>query len=77
MYNETYFPGRVKTTITRVLGGDRFCVVFEACVGITKWLLYILLMPKNDSIIQRDLYILLRSVHMIAQLSVGAIFFFQ
>ena len=30
---ERRFEGRVKVPITRVLGGDRFDVVFEACVG--------------------------------------------
>ena len=82
VYYETYFPGRVEIPITRALGGYQFDVVFEACVvnyckrkEIVKWLLYVFPMPKNDSIMQRALYILLRSVEMIAQLRVGAIFF--
>ena len=32
VYCETYFPFRVKIPITRILGGDRFDVVFEACL---------------------------------------------
>ena len=68
--------------ITRVLGGDRFDVVFEACVGnywkrpeIMQWLWRVLPLLKSDSIIQRSLYIILRLTEMIAQLRVGAIFF--
>ena len=34
-----------------------------------------LALPKNDSIMQRALFIILRSVQMIAQLRVGSIFF--
>ena len=40
-----------------------------------KWLVYVLALPKNDSIIQRALFIILRSVEMIAHLRVGFIFF--
>ena len=40
-----------------------------------KWLLYVLLMPKIYSIMQRALCILLSSVEIISQLIVGAIFF--
>ena len=40
-----------------------------------KWLVYVLALTNNDSIMQRVLFILLRSVHMIAQLQVGSIFF--
>ena len=80
---ERRFEGRVKVPITRVLGGDRFDVVFEACVGnywkrpeIMQWLWLVLPLPKSDSIMQRSLYIILRSTEMIAQLRIGAIFFF-
>ena len=69
--------------IPRVLGGARFDGIFEACVGnfwkrakIMKWLVYVLALPKNDSIMQRALFIILRSAQMIAQLQVGSIFFF-
>ena len=79
---ERRFEGRVKVPITRVLGGDRFDVVFEACVGnywkrpeIMQWLWLVLPLPKSDSIMQRSLYIILRSTEMIAQLRIGAIFF--
>ena len=72
----------MKIPITRVLGGSRFDGIFEACVGnfwkrpeIMKWLMYVLSLPKNDSIMQRALFIILRSVQMIAQLRVGSIFF--
>ena len=72
----------MKIPITRVLGGARLDGIFEACVGnfwkrleLLKWLVYVLALPKNDSIIQRALSIILRSVQMIAQLSVGSIFF--
>ena len=72
----------MKIPITRVLGGDRFDVVFEACVGnfwkrkeIMQWLMLVLPLPKNDNIMQRALFIILRSVEMVAQLRVGAIFF--
>ena len=40
-----------------------------------KWLVYVLALPKNDSIMQLALFIILRSVQMIAQLQVGSIFF--
>ena len=40
-----------------------------------KWLVYMLALPKNYSIMQRALFIVLRSVQMIAQLQVGSIFF--
>ena len=40
-----------------------------------KWLVYVLALQKNDSIMQRALFIILRSVQMIAQLRVGSIFF--
>ena len=40
-----------------------------------KWLVYVLALPKNDIIMQRALFIILRSVQMIAQLRVGSIFF--
>ena len=83
VFCEKWFPGRVKMPITRVLGGDRFDGIFEACVEnfwkrpeIMKWLVYILALPKNDSIMQRALFIILRSVEMIAQLRVGSIYFF-
>ena len=33
VFCEKMFPGRVKIPITRVLGGARFDVIFEACVG--------------------------------------------
>ena len=82
MYCDTYFPGCVKIPITCVLGGDKFDVVLEECLGnycklqeVTKWLLYVLPMSKNNSIIQRAIYILPRSVEMIVQLRVGATFF--
>ena len=39
------------------------------------WLVYVLALPKNDSIMQRALFIIIRSVQMIAQLRVGSIFF--
>ena len=76
------FPGRVKVPITRVLGGDRFDICFEACVGnywkrpeIMQWLFYVLPLPKNDNCMQRALLILLGCTKIIAQLRVGAIFF--
>ena len=76
------FPGRVKIPITRVLGGARFDVIFEACVGnyhkrpeTMAWLMYVLALPGNTNIMQRALWIQLRSVEMIAQLRVGAIFY--
>ena len=69
-------------TITCVIGGARFDGIFEACVGnfwkrpeIMKWLVYVLALPKNDSIMKRALFIILRSVQMIAQLRFGYIFF--
>ena len=70
----------MKIPITRVLGGDRFDVVFEACVGnlkkkIMQWLMLVLPLPKNDNIMQRALLIILWSVQMVAQLRVGAVFF--
>ena len=72
----------MKILITRVLSGACFDGIFEACVGnfwkrpeIMKWLVYVLALPKNDSIMQRALFIILRSVQMIAQLQVGSIFF--
>ena len=75
VFCEKWFPGRVKIPITRVLGGARFDGIFEACVGnfckrpeIMKWLVYVLALPKNDSIMQRALFIILRSAQMIAQL---------
>ena len=81
-FSEQYFPGRVRISITRVLGGDCFDVVFEACIGnfwkrqeIMQWLMLVLFLPKNDNIMQRALLIILRSVEMVAQLRVGAIFF--
>ena len=40
-----------------------------------KWLVYVLELPKNDSIMQRALFIILRIVQIIAQLWVGSIFF--
>ena len=40
-----------------------------------KWLVYVLALPKNDSIMKHALFIVLRSVQMIAQLRVGSIFF--
>ena len=40
-----------------------------------KCLVYVLAPPNNDSIMQRALFIVLRSVQMIAQLRVGYIFF--
>ena len=71
----------MKIPITRVLCDARFDGIFEACVGnfwkrpeIMKWLVYVLVLPKNDSIMQRALFIILRSVQMIAQLRVGSIF---
>ena len=82
VFFEKWFPGRVKIPITCVLGGARFDGIFEACVGnsckrpeIMIWLVYVLSLPKNDSIMQRALFIILRSVQMIAQLRVGSIFF--
>jgi len=67
--------------ITRVLGGDRFDICFEACVGnywkrpeIIQWLFYVLPLPKNDNCMQRALLILLGCTEMIAQLRVVAIF---
>ena len=72
----------MKIPITRVLGGARFDGIFEACVGnfckrpeIMKWLVYVLALPKNDSIMQYSIVIILRSVHTIAQLRFGSIFF--
>ena len=83
MFCEKWFPGSVKIPITRVLGGARFYGIFEACVGnfwkqleIMKWLVYVLALPKNDSIMQRAIFIILRSVQMIVQLRVGSIFSF-
>ena len=65
-----------------VLCGARFDGIFEACVGnfwkrteIMKWLVYVLALPNNDSIMQRALFIILRSVQMNVQLRVGSIFF--
>ena len=82
VYCETYFPGHVNIPITHILDGDSFYVFFETCVGnywkrqeIMKWLLYVLPIPKNNSIMQRGIYILLRYVEMIAQLIVVAILF--
>ena len=82
MFCEKWFPGRVKIPITRVLGGARFDGIFEACVGnfwkrpeIMKWIVYVLALPNNDSIMQRALFIILRSVQMIAQFRFGSIFF--
>ena len=82
VFCERHFPGRVKVPITRVLGGARFDVAFEACVGnywkrpeIMKWLFLVLPLPKNGNVMQQALYIILRSSEMIAQLRVGAIFF--
>ena len=40
-----------------------------------KWLVYVSSLPNNDSIMQRALFIILRSVQMISQLRVGSIFF--
>ena len=75
MFCEKWFLGRVKMPIKGVLGGAQFDGIFEACVGnfwklseIMKWLVYVLALPKNDSIMQRELFIILRSVQMIAQL---------
>ena len=72
----------MKIPITRVLVGAWFDGIFEARVGnfwkrpeIMKWLLYVLALPKNDSIMQRALFIILRSVQIIAQLQVGSVFF--
>ena len=72
----------MKIPITRVLGGARFDGIFEACVGnfwkrpeIMNWLVYVLALPKNYSIMQRALFIILRSVQMTAQLRVGSMFF--
>ena len=69
--------------IRRVLGGARFDGIFEARVEnfwkrpeIRKWRVYVLALPKNYSIMKRALFIILRSVQMIAQLRVGSIFFF-
>ena len=83
VFCEKWFPGRVKIPITRVLCGARFDGIFEECVGnfckrpeIMKWIVYVLALPKNDSIMQRALFIILRNVQMIAQLRVGYIFFF-
>ena len=39
------------------------------------WLVYVLALPRNDSIMQRELLIILRSIQMIAQLRVGSILF--
>ena len=82
VFCEKWFLGRVKIPRTRVLGGARFDGIFEACVGnfwkrpeIMKWIVYVLELPKNDSIVQRALFIILRSVEMIAQLRVGSTFF--
>ena len=82
VFCEKWFPGRVKIPITRGLVGAWFDGIFEACVGnlwkrpeIMKWLVYVLALPKNDSIMQRALFIILRRVQMIAQLRVGSIFF--
>ena len=62
VFCEKWFPGREKIPITHVLGGARFDGIFEACVGnfwkqleIMKWLVYVLALPKNDSIMQREL----------------------
>ena len=83
MFCEKWVPGRLKIPITCVLGGARFDGNFEECVGnfwkrpeIMKWLVYVLTLPKNDSIMQRALFIILISVQIIAQLRVGSIFFF-
>ena len=72
----------MKIPITHILGGARFDVIFEACFRnfwkrpeIMKWLVYVLALPKNYSIMLRALLIILRSVQMIAQLRVGSIFF--
>ena len=82
VFCEKWFPGRVKIPITSVLGGARFVGIFEACVGnfwkrpeIMKWLVYVLALPKNEIIMQHALFIILRSVQMVAQLRVGYIFF--
>ena len=82
VFCESRFPVRVKVPITRVLGGDRFDICFEACVGnywkcseIMQWLFYDLPLPKNDNCMQCVLLILLGCTEMIAQLRVGAIFF--
>ena len=40
-----------------------------------KWLVYVLALPKNYSIMQCALFIILISVQMIAQLRFGSIFF--
>ena len=68
--------------ITRVLGGDIFDGIFDACVGnfwkrpeIMKWAVYLFALPKNYNIMQREIFIILRSVQMIAHLRVGSIFF--
>ena len=69
VFCEKWFPGRLKIPITRVLGGARFDGIFEACVGnfwkqpeIMKWLVYVLAIPNNDSIVQRALFIQLTTV---------------
>jgi hypothetical protein len=75
-------PGEVRIPITRILGGNRHDVSFEACIAnyyhrheIVEWLLYCLALPDNENILQNALYQLLISVEMIAQLRIGAIFF--
>ena len=82
VFCERFSPSRVKIPITCVLGDYCFDVTFEACVGnywkqqeIKKWLLYVLTLPMNDNIMQRALYIILRSVRMVRQLRVSALFF--
>ena len=82
VFFEKWFPGRLKIPITRVLGGARFDDIFEAYVGnfckrpeIIKWAVYFLALPNNDNIMQREIFIILRSVQIIAQLRVGFIFF--
>ena len=74
VFLEKWFPSRAKIPITRFLGGARFDGIFDVCVGnfwkrpeIMKWLVYVLAIPKNDSIMQYSIFIILRSVHMIAQ----------
>ena len=84
MYCDTYFHGCIKIPIIRILGGDRFDLVFEACEGkywkrqeVMKCILYVFPMPKNYSIMQLALYFLLHSIEMIAYLRVGAIYIFK
>ena len=83
-HHKRLHPGEVRIPITRILGGNRHDVSFEACISnyfhrheIVEWLLYCLALPEIKNILQRALFTILTSVEMIAQLRIDAIFSFR